>query len=74
MTRFRHDRSRGDDAKAVQGQLLVDVGEYHFDPLADRNLLVAGADDARGEPRSLVELDLHDVVRRFILEGREPDL
>jgi hypothetical protein len=40
--------------KTVQCQFLVDVGEHDFDPLADLNLSVAGADDVRGEPWSLV--------------------
>src|SRR6516225_4008145 len=63
-----------DDAKTVQGQFLVDIVEHDFDTLANLDLLIAATDYARREPWPLVQLDLHDVVRRFILEGREPCL
>src|SRR5712691_2864358 len=62
------------NAKSVQRQFVVDIREYHFDPLADRDRAVAAADEARGEARALVELDLHDVVGRLVLERREPRL
>ena len=63
-----------DDAKAVQGQLLVDVGEHDLNPLANLNPLGTGANDVRGEPWSLVQLNLHDVVRRISPKCREPCL
>src|SRR5258708_2710771 len=62
------------DAKAVQGQFLVDIVEDDFDTLTDLDLSIAAANDARCEPWPLVQLDLHDVVWRFILERREPCL
>jgi hypothetical protein len=57
-----------------RAQFLVDIVEHDFDTLANLDLLIATANDARREPRPLVQLDLHDVVRRFILERREPCL
>src|ERR1700686_978797 len=65
---------RVDRAKPVQGQRVVDVREHDLDPLADGDHPVAGADEMRREARALVELDLHDVVGRLVLERREPGL
>src|SRR6516165_1716360 len=53
---------------------LVDIIEHDFDTLANLDLLITFTNDARREPWSLVQFDLHDVIRRFIPERREPCL
>ena len=58
----------------MQGQVGVDVGEYRFDPRADRDRLIAGIDEARGQARAFVQFDLHDGVGGLVGEGREPRL
>src|SRR5262249_23923344 len=64
--------SRVDLTEAVQGQLIIDIREYHLDARADRDRPVARIDEARGQARAFVEFDLHDVIRRLVRERREP--
>src|SRR5262249_43993001 len=62
------------DVEARQSQCLADITANDFEPAAHTDLLITTTNDARREPWPLVQLDLHDVVRRFILERREPCL
>src|SRR5215470_12999809 len=66
--------SRVDRTEAVQGQLIIDVREYHLDARADDDRPAARIDEARGQARAFVEFDLRDVIRRLVGEGREPSL
>ena len=42
----------------MQGQFLVNIVEHDFHTLANLDLLIAAANDARREPWPLVQLDL----------------